>query len=116
MSKLGRLLYSTKESGKADIVERVRDRAWFIALGFLFVAFVVDFGISDYFGLPIPDAVGKWAWGFGMVFAGPKLLTWANRLRQRIVSVPLQVTAKGVVTMTKKFIRAGEKKDPPPEE
>ena len=79
----------------------------------LFVAFVVDFGIADYFGLPIPKAVGGWAWGFGMAFVVPKLVSWGNRRRWRIIPVSLRVKVKGVPTVEKRVIRAKEDKKKP---
>ncbi len=82
----------------------------------MFVAFVVDFEIADYFGLPIPDAIGNWAWGFGMLFVAPKVVSWADKLRRRITPVRISTTAKGVPTVKKRVIRAGDEKKPQAEE
>ncbi len=107
---------AVKEGGAAIGPARLVDpfaRAGYVLL---FVAFVVDFGIADYSGLPIPSAVGKWAWGFGMLFVAPKLVTWADRLRRRVVPISMHVTAKAVPTVKKRVIRAGDEKKPQAEE
>ena len=105
-----------KESGAAVGPARVIDPAAWIGCALLFVAFVVDFGIADYFGLPIPIAVGKWAWGVGMLFVAPKLLIWANRLKRRVVPISMHVMAKAVPTVKKRVIPAGDEKKPKAEE
>ena len=104
-----------KESGAAVGPARVIDPAAWIGCAMLFVAFVVDFRIADYFGLPTPIAIGKWAWGFGMIFVTPKLLIWADRLRRRIIPISLHAKAKGEPGMERRVIRAEEKKKPPAE-
>ena len=105
-----------KESGAVVGPARVIDPAAWIGCALLFVAFVVDFEIADYFGLPIPDAIGNWAWGFGMLFVAPKLLIWADRLRRRVVPISIHVTAKAVPTVKKRVIRAGDETKPKGEE
>ncbi len=102
-----------KENGAVVGPARLVDPFAWIGCVLLFVSFVVDFGIADYFGLPFPSAVGKWAWGFGMLFVAPKLLVWANRLRRRVVPISMHVTAKGVPTVKKRVIRAEEEKKKP---
>ena len=95
--------------GRTTIIDRVIDWGPVIGLALIAVAVLVYFGGFKLVGLSVPDAVGHLALAFGVLLAGPWLV---RQLRRRKITATMEVKAKGVPTVKKRVIRAGDEKKP----
>ena len=100
-------------TGRVTVLQRTISYGPPAGFVLVLIAAVVDFGLLEYFGLPVSDKVADWALGFGLICLAPLLL---KKLQRKETRVKMEVKAKAVPTVKKRVIRAEDEKKPQAEE